>query len=262
MKSSAHHSVDDGGKPFATPSGMSSGPGSGLWGDTYSGPSGDHIGCMPGRRYALAVTLHNRSQSAVTITDVRGSEPAPRIIRRVAVQLRLAPPPPNNNQQGDLTSGGAAAGRLMPWSRSPLVPIVIPPGRSAVVQSNFLMRACRLLRHGQTITANHAISVAYTVGQQTGRQTVTQPGAQIILTRGPTARPCSTPQGSTVLTAYDIPCDLAQTAAVACHKLDHGSYGECTAAGQTWDCGFNNQARTRERCWLPSKRQNFAVRWN
>src|SRR6476660_4530881 len=83
--------------PFTTPGGTESGPGSGLWGDTADGPTGDHIGCLPGRHYALAVTLRNRSASTVTITDVGGPQPAPRIIRRVAVQLRLAPPPANGD---------------------------------------------------------------------------------------------------------------------------------------------------------------------
>ncbi len=70
---SAHRDVV---APFTTPGGTESGPGSGLWGDTSSGPTGDQIGCLPGRRFALVVTLRNRSASTVTITGVGGPEPA------------------------------------------------------------------------------------------------------------------------------------------------------------------------------------------
>jgi hypothetical protein len=239
--------------PFTTPGDTESGPGSGLWGDTSSGPTGDHIGCLPGRHYALAVTLHNRSASTVTITDVSGPDPAPRIIRRVAVQLRLAPPPPN----GDL-----AVSNLQRWSASPPQPTAIPPGRSAVVQSNFLMGHCDDLRPHQALTLNRAIVVAYRVGPDEGHQKIAQKSARIILTRGPTIRPCSPPEGATHLVAYDITCTMAGRAAVGCHRLPHGTSGMCTAASSDWDCTFTSASKTRERCWLPSKRQSLEVRWS
>jgi hypothetical protein len=80
-------------QPFVSNGGLEGGLGSGLWGDTSSGPSGMRLGCISGRHFQLAITLRNRSTTAVTLTGARGSEPAPRIIRRVAVQFRLAPPP-------------------------------------------------------------------------------------------------------------------------------------------------------------------------
>lgn len=243
------------GAPFGAPGGVSGGPGSGLWGDTSSGPNGDQIGCIAGRHYSQTTTLHNRTRSTLKITGVSGKEPAPSIIRRVAVQLRLAP---QTSSSGSLVGDPGYEG----WSRAPLVPLSVPPGRSTFVQSNFLMQRCDQLRPHQTLIVNRAILVAYDEGQRTGHQRIAIPSAQIILTRGPTIRSCSAPQGAARLDAYDITCSMAQTGAVGCHQLAHGTYGTCTAAGREWDCTFTSASKTNERCWLPSKRQNFAVRWN
>ena len=191
----------------------------------------------------------------MTITGVRGLEPAPSIIRRVAVQLRLAPQTSNSE-------GLAGGGGLKSWSQSQLVPMAVPPGRSAVVQSNFLMHRCDQLPPHKALTVNREIVVAYAAGQRTGDQRITNQSASIILTRGPTIRRCSTPQGATRLDAYDITCNVAQRAAVECHQLAHGTYGNCAAAGFEWDCTFTSASKARERCWLPSKRQNLDVRWN
>ena len=238
--------------PFAMPGGTGSGPGSGLWGDTSSGPTGIRLGCLPGRHWALVVSLRNRSASTVTITGVGGSEPAPSIIHRVAVQLRLAPPP---------TNGDLAVSNLQRWSASPPVPVAIPPGRSAVVQSNFLMGHCDDLRPHQALTLNRAIVVAYRSGQHAGQQEIAQRSARIILTRGPTIRPCSAPEGATHLVAYDITCSVAERAAVGCHRLPQGTSGMCTAASSDWDCTFTGASKAHERCWLASKRQSLEVRW-
>jgi len=67
------------------------------------------------------------------------------IIPRVAVQFRLAAPRPT----GDLLVVG-----LRSWSRSAPTPATIPPGRSAWVQSNFLMNNCSLLPPHAALTAN------------------------------------------------------------------------------------------------------------
>jgi hypothetical protein len=241
-----------GAAPFTTPGGSESGPDSGLWGDTTSGPTGIHLGCLPGRHFALVVTLRNHSTSTVTITQVGGPEPAPSIIHRVAVQLRLAPPPSN---------GDAIVTYLRRWSASPPVPVAIPPGRSVVVQSNFLMGRCDRLGPHQALTLNRAIIVAYRAGEHTGRQEIAQKSTQIILMRGPTIRRCAAPTGATRLVAYDITCSVAERAAVGCHRLPHGTWGTCTAASSSWDCTFTNASKALERCWLASKRQSLNVRW-
>jgi hypothetical protein len=202
-----------------------------------------------GRHFALVVTLRNRSASAVTITGVGAQEPAPRIIRRIAVQLRLAPPPP---------SGGLiAAPNLRGWSAAPPVPVAIPPGRSAVVQSNFLMGRCDELGPHQALTLNRAIVVSTA---QAGTPAAKE-GARIILTR-PTIRRCSPPDGASRLLAYDITCTVAERAAVGCYRLPQGTSGTCTAASSDWDCTFTDASNAHERCWLASKRQSLDVRWS
>ena len=239
--------------PFAAPMNFASGPSSGLWGDTSSGPSGNRIGCLPGRRYWAAVTLRNRSASTVIITDVGGLEPASRIIHRVAVQVRLAPPAPTGGAVGSLGVEG--------WSASPLVPVAIAPGKRAVVQANFLMRRCSALGPHQTLTANRAIVIAYRVGERVGHQELAPRAARILLTRGPTRRQCAPVQGAGGLIASDITCTMAEQAAVACHRLPHGTWGSCRATSREWDCTFTNESKQHELCWLPTKRQSFNVRW-
>jgi hypothetical protein len=106
--------------PFVAAAGEESGPGSGLLGDGSSGPDGMQIGCINGRRLAVLITVHNRTKGTVWLLGADGAEQLPRVIKRVAVQVSLAPPPP----KGDLVISG-----LVPWNRhdSPLV--AIPAGR-------------------------------------------------------------------------------------------------------------------------------------
>src|SRR5262249_36728185 len=134
--------------PFVADGGFAAGPGSGLWGDTTSGPDGDHLGCLAGRHYAHAVTFRNQLNEAVTLTGAYGADTAPRIIHLVAVQFRLAPPPP----KGDLL-----VSNLRRWSAAPAAPVTIPPGRSAAVQSNFLMRHCDELAHNRKLVVDGSL---------------------------------------------------------------------------------------------------------
>ncbi|HEX5250880.1 MAG TPA: hypothetical protein VFW14_14550 [Gaiellales bacterium] len=235
-------------RPFAAPIDFEGGSGSGLWGDTASS-----LGCLPGRRYAVAVTLRNRSAATVTITHVGGAEPAPRIIRRIANQARVAPPPP---------TGDAVMIVLRAWSARPLVPVAIPPGKGAVVQSNFLMGHCNALRPHDPLTVNGSMVVSYRIGALAGRQVVADPGARIVLTRGPTMRRCGPPERATGLIAWDLTCSVAARAATGCRRLPHGTWGSCTAASRPWDCTFTSASRLHERCWLATKRQSISVHWS
>lgn len=162
--------------PFVAEGGTSSGPESGLWGDGTSGPSGLHVGCIDGRRFAVLITVHNDAERTVTLLRGGGHEETPDVIKRVAVQVRLAPPPPT----GDRFIAG-----LRGWNGHDSHPAAIPAGREAWVQSNFLMRNCRSLRHGAALTANRRLTLTYSVPGGTGAQTVSVRGARIILTRGP-----------------------------------------------------------------------------
>jgi hypothetical protein len=164
------------GAPFVAEGGESSGPSSGLWGDSGSGPSGMHVGCIDGRRFAVLITVRNRSKREVTLQAAGGSEDVARVLRRAAVQVHLAPPPPT----GDLAVTG-----LRGWNGQDSRPAAIPAGREAWVQSNFLMGDCRSLRPGERVIANRSTMLAYRVGGSAGSQVVSVRGARMILTRGP-----------------------------------------------------------------------------
>ncbi len=239
--------------PFAAPIDFDGGPSSGLWGDRGSGRAGDELGCIPGRRYADAVTVHNRSSSTVTITGVDGADPAPAIIRRVATQVRLAPPPPG---------GDAIPVNLRAWSAASLVPLALPAGKAAIVQSDFLMGHCATLGHTGSVTVNNTLAITYRADGRAGHQTLAQRAARIVLTRGPASQPCAAPTGATRLIASDVTCAVAVPTAVKCRRLAHGTYGNCTAASHLWSCTYESTARVTERCWLATKRQSITVRWS
>jgi hypothetical protein len=161
--------------PFAANGSVESGPASGYWGDKGSGPTGMHIGCIRDRRLAVLITVRNRTKDTIRILGGGGPEPFPTVIDRVAVQVHLAPVP----------SEGVPSFGLQSWSDRNSPPAVIPPGRSASLQSNFLMRDCGLLRRGKSLTVNRSITLAYDVGGRRGSQAVAVTAARIILTRGP-----------------------------------------------------------------------------
>jgi hypothetical protein len=163
-------------RPFSPGGSLESGPSSGLWGDGSSGPSGMHTGCIRGRRFAVLITVHNRSKRTITLLGAGGPQPFRDVIERVAAQVRLAPPPP----KGDLMMVG-----LRSWSGRDSSPVAIPPERDGWVQSNFLMRNCALLRGHQPVTVNPSTTLRYSSGSSSRTQVVSIPGARIILTRGP-----------------------------------------------------------------------------
>jgi len=160
--------------PFASDAGIESGPSSRLWGDGSSGPDGMEIGCIHGRRFAVLITARNQTKRTVMLLGAGGPPPLLGVIDRVAVQVRLAPPPPT----GDIAVMGLRA-----WSGQNPKPVAIPPGRSAWVQSNFLMRNCDLLSRPSSVDG--AITLRYRAGGSLGSQVVSVPAAQILLTRGP-----------------------------------------------------------------------------
>jgi hypothetical protein len=162
--------------PFvATPS-TEGGPGSGLWGDGSSGPTGMQLGCIEGRRFAVLVTAHNRTRRTITVLGGGGPQRFTDVIERVAVQVRLAPPPP----QGDLVQPG-----LRPWISWNSPPVAIPAGRDVWVQSNFLMRNCGSLRQKKALTVNRSITLTYRAAGSNGTQAVSVAGARLVLHRGP-----------------------------------------------------------------------------
>jgi hypothetical protein len=162
--------------PFAASPSVQDGPGSRLWGDGSSGPGGLHIGCIRGRRFAVLITVHNRTRRTITLLGAGGTRPFPRVIERVAVQVRLAPPPP----KGDIAVIG-----LRSWIGRNSSPVAIPPERDGWVQSNFLMRNSALLRGREPVMVNRSTTLKYSAGGSNGTEVVSVAAARIILTRGP-----------------------------------------------------------------------------
>jgi hypothetical protein len=154
--------------PFVSNGSVESGPASGYWDDGAAGPSGIETGCIRDRRLAVLITVRNRTGQTIRLLGGGGSQPFRTVIERVAVQVRLA-------------TGTA----LHSWSDRNSPPATIPPGRSARVQSNFLMRDCGSLPRGKAVTINRSITLAYDADGRRGWQPVAVRGARIILTRGP-----------------------------------------------------------------------------
>jgi hypothetical protein len=162
------------GDAFAPAGGVTAGLSSGDWGDGGSGPSGMHLGCIDGRRFAVYVTAHNRTKRSVTVIDGGGDQPVAKIMARVAVQIRLAP----RSRDGHIFVPGLSA-----WSREPATPTEIPPGRDVGIQSNYLMRNCKLLRPQESITLNRSVTITYRQGGTTARDPIKVRAARFILTR-------------------------------------------------------------------------------
>jgi hypothetical protein len=136
-----------------------------------------NVGCIRDRRLVVLITVQNRTKRTITLLGGTGGDRFADVIERAAVEVRLAPPPPQGNAVGD--SG------IRAWSARDSAPVGIPAGRSAWVQSNFIMRNCGSLGVNQTLTLNPSMTLAYRAGGRRGAQQIAVPGARIILTRGP-----------------------------------------------------------------------------
>jgi len=129
------------------------------------------LGCIPNRRFAMAVPIHNQSDQSITILTVGGSQPHPRIVRRMAIQ---AWPDPQDNRPFAL---------VHKWSRTPGRPLVVPADTDAWLQLNFLMRRCNLIKRGAHVPVSDILSISYQ--DEAGMQGVqaTPPIVPLILTR-------------------------------------------------------------------------------
>lgn len=225
-----------------------------LYGGSTSGLSGDRgaeLGCLSRRHYSFTITLRNRSKHIVTLTDVRGPDPLPHVVARVAVQFRHAPPPP----KGDYI---AVPPRY--WSAAPPRPLAIRPGQSVLVQTNFLMRHCSELRGGRKVHIPGTFSLSYRRSGHARRQHVEQQSAGFSVVAGPVVRSCGRVPGSVSVTAYNIGCALARGAAPACHRMPHGTWGSCSAAGRRWECDLHSS--WIQQCFFPDRTSRYyRVRW-
>jgi hypothetical protein len=244
--------------PFVLNGGSVGGGESGLFGDGASGRQGTTLGCIEGRHYSEAFGIQNRSHAPVTLIRAHGASPAPGIVDRVAVQFRLSPPyHPSELAPGDLV--------YRHWSDAPTSPLVLPPGRIATVQSNFVFRHCGQLASGRSITVPGSLVLGYRTYGHRHRKTIPLPGERFVLVPGPKKRQCTRVSGSTSLVSADTGCAAARQAALACHPMSHNSWGDCTVADVLWDCGSTAGPGSLylETCWQPRKKSHwFRVRWN
>jgi hypothetical protein len=160
--------------PLAPTSALSGSVGPAAPGDGPSTSSGLHLACIPGRRIAINQPIENRSLMPVTLTGAALDPPSVQVIRRIAVQFRLAPRPPN----GD----GLVLG-LRPWSAARSARMTIPPGRAAWVQSDFVMSGCALLAPDRSLIANKAVTLTYRSNGRAGSERIPVPWTRIVLAR-------------------------------------------------------------------------------
>lgn len=239
--------------PFALNGTLNSGSTSGEWGDTSSARTGSVLGCLSRRHYSLAIMVKNRSGKAVTVTGARGPDPMPHILDRVAMQVRVAPRP--TPQAIDIPRP-----LIKHWSAAPIRVVTIPAGRSAIVQSNFLMRHCHSLVGNRRIVVPGAFVLSYRVAGHAGTQHFMQRSAGFSVTRGPIIRTCTPVSGSVSLLSGNIGCALARQAATACRHMPHGTWGNCLASGRRWGCHLHS-SWVQECTFIYRTSRWYRVRW-
>lgn len=238
--------------PFVPDGAFQGGASSGFWGDRSSARTGDELGCRSRRHYSFAITVRNRSGRAVTLTGASGPNPSPHVVARVAMQVRHLPPP----QPGD----APVAPLIRHWSAAPARPVTIDPGRSAVVQSNFLMRHCADLTHDRKVVVPGSFVLGYRMSGRAGRQRIVEKTAGFTVIAGPVVRACARVPGSVGLTSYNLGCAAARAAAPACHHMSHGTWGSCRAAGRKWDCDLHSS--WIQQCFFPDRTSRwYRVHW-
>jgi hypothetical protein len=204
---------------------------------------GQITSCVPGRLYAQAVDLRNRSKNAVTLIGATGEPELPlRVIAHIATQVRLEPRP--RSMTGEVTL-------MRRWSAARARPVTIPAGRSAIVQSNFRMAHCEDLSGGRTVVLPGEVFLRYLAGGATDRQTAVVPESRIVLMQGAAEHSCG-PRiagGSSNVVAANVSCRIARKAAVACRRLWDG--GTCESDGKWWDCVAG------ESCWVPRQKSHW-----
>lgn len=243
--------VSTGHGPFLPTGTLNAGSGSGMWGDRSSVRDGAELGCLSRRHYSFTITLRNRSNRPATLIDARGPDPLPRVVARVAVQFRPAPPPPTGDMPVVL---------LRHWSAAPPRPLTIRPGKSAILQTNFLLRHCSELKDGRTVRIPGSFDLIYRQSGHAGRQHVVQRSAGFSVIAGPVIRSCGRVPGSVSLTTAGVGCAAARAAAPACHRMQHGTWGSCTVAGRRWDCDLHSS--WVQQCFFPERPSRwYRVRW-
>jgi hypothetical protein len=239
--------------PFGLTGTLQSGSTSGQLGDAASARTGQVLGCLSRRHYSFGVTVRNRSRKAVRVTGASGPDPMPQVLERVAMQVRIARRP---------TPGAIRLPTLLfkHWSAAPMRAVTIPAGRSAVVQSNFLMRHCDVLGHNRKVVVPGTFVLGYRVAGRAGTQHLMQQNAGFTVVPGPIVRSCARVTGSVSVTSGNLGCALVREAATACRHMPHGTCGTCLAGGRRWGCHLHS-SWVQECTFLYRTSRWYRVRW-
>lgn len=239
--------------------GASGGGESGLFGDGGDGRRGTSIGCLNGRRYADALAVQNGTKVPLRLTAASGPKPDPRIVDRVAMQLRLSPP--YHPGAGSFVDTSDLVYHR--WSAAAAKPVTIPPGRIATVQRDFLLRNCHDLGEGQRITVPGSLVVRYLRSGHAEKQKLPL-RAGLAVVHGPTKHTCTPISGSASLLTSDVTCEFASRAAPLCRAMHNGGWLGCTVDGRYWECGrFAGPGFPLfETCYLPHEKSHwFSIVW-
>jgi hypothetical protein len=128
------------------------------------------------------------------------------------------------------------------------------------MQTNFLMRHCSELRHGRKVVIPGSFHLSYRESGRAGRQHIVQRSAGFSVIAGPIIRSCNSVPGSVSLTSANVGCAAARSAAPACRRMQHGTWGHCTVAGRRWDCDLHSS--WVQQCFFPDRTSRwYRVRW-
>jgi hypothetical protein len=128
------------------------------------------------------------------------------------------------------------------------------------VQTNFLMRHCSVLTHGRQVRIPGSFSLGYRESGRAGRQHVVQQSAGFSVVAGPLIRSCTPVPGSVSLTTANVGCAAARAATTVCRRMQHGTWGNCSVAGQRWDCDLHSS--WVQQCFFPDRTSRwYRVRW-
>ena len=168
------------------------------------------------------------------------------------MQVRRASPP----QLGDAPFQPL----IKHWSAAPARPVTIEAGRSAVVQSNFLMRHCAALAHGRKVVVPGAFLLSYRLPGRVWQQNHVERVAGFGVVSGPVFRSCARVAGSVSVTSGNLGCTLVRRAATACRHMAHGTWGTCLAEGRRRGCHLHS-SWVQECTFFYRPSRWYRVRW-
>lgn len=131
--------------------------------------------------FAVQFTIRNAGSHAATLLGAESPQPGHRLLRRIGQRFELVPDATRSSRM--LVTGlGPPYGAVRPR------PLVVPPGRDAWVQFNFVMGDCRFFRPGARRTYNRSTLLRYRVGRIVRVAHLDLRGIQVTITAPPAGR--------------------------------------------------------------------------